>query len=142
SRRHASRMRDQSSRWDVSERADSLGLRTLRTLGHLELDALRLLEGLVAVTGDRGPVHEDVGTAAVLSNEAVALLRVEPLHRTLCHACTSFDTARDGKEHTLRSLSPQCLVPCHQRQVLAHYVLATSDKHPTFQGFGGKSLLC
>src|SRR5215213_6004867 len=34
-------------------------------------------------------VHEDVGAATVLSDEAEALLSVEPLHRTLCHAVSS-----------------------------------------------------
>jgi hypothetical protein len=64
---------------------DLLGLRTLRALRDLELDALALLEGAVAGGVDRGVVDEDVGAAAVLGDEPVALLSVEPLDSTLCH---------------------------------------------------------
>jgi hypothetical protein len=52
----------------------------LRALRHVELDALVLVERTVAVSRDRRVVHEDVGAAAVLSDEAEALLGVEPLH--------------------------------------------------------------
>src|SRR5699024_8727143 len=55
------------------------------TLGDLELDALRLLEGAVTLGLDGGAVDEDVVTATVLGDEAVALLRVEPLDGSLCH---------------------------------------------------------
>src|SRR5689334_15208807 len=69
-----------------SERDDVLRLRALRALGDLELHALVLVQRAVALGLDGRVVHEDVGAAAVLSDEAEALLSVEPLHRTLCHA--------------------------------------------------------
>src|SRR5918997_1474761 len=70
----------------TSERDDLLRLRTLGSLGDLELDPLGLLERAVSLRLDRRVVHEDVGATAVLCDEAEALLRVEPLHRTLRHA--------------------------------------------------------
>src|SRR4051794_18185036 len=69
-----------------SDRADVLRLRTLLALGHVVLDALVLLERLVAVALDGGVVAEDVGAAVVLGDEAETLLRVEPLHSALCHS--------------------------------------------------------
>src|SRR5262245_54193107 len=69
-----------------SDGLNVLSLRALRALGDLELDALVLVQAAVALGLDRRVVHEDVGAAAVLSDEAEALLSVEPLHRTLCHA--------------------------------------------------------
>ena len=54
-------------------------------LHDLELDALVLVQAAVAVRLDRREVHEDVGAAAVLRDEAEALLSVEPLHSSLCH---------------------------------------------------------
>src|SRR5919107_5390047 len=72
-----------------SERNDVLRLRALRALGDLELHALVLVQRAVALGLDGRVVHEDVGAAAVLSDEAEALLSVEPLHRTLCHAVSS-----------------------------------------------------
>jgi hypothetical protein len=53
-----------------SERPNGVGLGTLGSLGDLELHSLRLIEAAVAVGLDRGVVHEDVGTAAVLRNES------------------------------------------------------------------------
>src|SRR5687767_8094531 len=64
---------------------DVLRLRALRALRDVELDPLVLVEALVALRLDGGEVDEDVGTAAVLRDEAEALLGVEPLHGTLCH---------------------------------------------------------
>ena len=69
----------------VSDGAHAVGLRALGTLGDLELDALRLLEAAVAGGVDGGVVNEHVGAAAVLGDEAEALLSVEPLNGALCH---------------------------------------------------------
>src|SRR5207248_10939542 len=67
------------------ERADVLRLRALLALGGVELDALVVFEALVAVAADRREVDEDVLAAVVRSDEAEALLAVEPLHCALCH---------------------------------------------------------
>src|SRR3954453_21188869 len=72
-----------------SDGLNVLGLRALRGLGDLEIDTLVLVQRAGALALGRRVVHEDVGAAAVLSNEAEALLSVEPLHRTLCHAVSS-----------------------------------------------------
>src|SRR5699024_10362455 len=77
--------RDTGRRQVRSDRADALRLRALGTLGDLELDALRLLEAAVTLGLDGGVVDEDVVTDTVLGDEAVALLRVEPLVGSLCH---------------------------------------------------------
>src|SRR5207253_2693667 len=78
---------DRPGRWSgdrSGDDADRVGLGALRSLHHLELDALVLIEGLVAVGLDGRVVDEHV-LATVLGDEAVALLVVEPLHDTLCH---------------------------------------------------------
>src|SRR6516165_6520193 len=64
--------------------ADAGGLRALRALGHLELHALVLLQAAEAVAVNLGVVHEDVRSIGA-GDEAVALLRVEPLDGSLCH---------------------------------------------------------
>src|SRR5659263_90025 len=96
-----------------TSRTDRLCLGALRTLGDFELDPLRLFEAAVALALNRGVVHEDVGAAAVLSNEAVALLSVEPLHRTLCHAysCSFCPTGDILGQAFCSTVVPQCLVP-------------------------------
>src|SRR5581483_907805 len=60
------------------DRPHVLGLVALGTGGHLELDPLALLEAAVAAALDGRVVHEHVGTT-LPGDEAVALLRVEPL---------------------------------------------------------------
>src|SRR3954451_18250061 len=72
-----------------SDRNDVLRLRALGALGDLELHALVLVQRAVALGRDRRVVDEDVCAAAVLGDEAEALLSVEPLHGTLCHAVSS-----------------------------------------------------
>src|SRR3954468_3848623 len=68
----------------ASDGVHRVGLRALLALGDVELDPLAFFEALVAVGLDGAVVNEDV-TAAVHGDEAVALLRVEPLDRALCH---------------------------------------------------------
>src|SRR3954471_2226414 len=62
--------------------SDALHVGRVETLGaglDLELDLLPLGEGLEAVHGDRGEVHEHV-FATFLFDEAVSLGVIEPLH--------------------------------------------------------------
>src|SRR5665647_687951 len=95
-----------------SERADVLRLRTLGALSDLELDPLGLLECLVASRLDRRVVHKDVGAAVVLGNEPVALLSVEPLHRTLRHAVPVLLSCTGRHDRALCPVVvPQCLIP-------------------------------
>jgi RimJ/RimL family protein N-acetyltransferase len=68
-----------------SDRADVLRLRALGALGEVELDLLVLVQGPEAVRRDRRVVHEHVGAAAVLGDEAEALFAVEPLHCSASH---------------------------------------------------------
>src|SRR5438128_1455435 len=76
------------------------GLRALGTLGDLELDLLVLLEVAVAGALDRAEVHEDV-RSVLLRDEAVALLRAEPLHGS-CRHCNSLLPGRVGLMRTVR----------------------------------------
>src|SRR5690349_7872346 len=68
-----------------SDDADVLGLRTLGASGEVVLDLLVLIERLVAAGLDSGEVDEDVLAAAILRDEAEALVSVEPLDGSLCH---------------------------------------------------------
>src|SRR5690349_528464 len=61
-----------------SERADVLRLRTFLALGDVEFHPLVLIKAAEAARRDRGEVGEDVGAAAVLGDEAEALVGVEP----------------------------------------------------------------
>src|ERR1700743_2020628 len=79
--------------WITSDGAYALGLRPLLTLADLELDPLALIEGLEARALDLRVMHEDVRAAPVLSDEAEALLAVEPLHTALRHADISLRLA-------------------------------------------------
>ena len=62
----------------------------------------------VAVGLDRGVVHEDVGTAAVLRDESETLLGVEPLHGALCHLGNYFFLSGRGRAHLAHVRLPSC----------------------------------
>ena len=64
---------------------DLVGLRASVALRDLELDPLSLFEGAVAIRLDSREVDEDV-LATVDGNEAVSLVRVEPLDGALSHS--------------------------------------------------------
>src|SRR5258708_16696903 len=72
----------------VLDRADVRGLETFRSLGHVKLDLLSLLQGTEAIGVDRRMVAKNVFAPAVLSNEAEAFGVVEPLHSAACHIYT------------------------------------------------------
>jgi hypothetical protein len=69
-----------------SELDDVGGLGTFLALGHIEGDALILLEGAEPSILDGGVVNEEIGTAFVGCNEAETLFRVEPLYGALSHS--------------------------------------------------------
>src|SRR3989449_1410894 len=62
-----------------SDGTDGCCLKTLRTLLHVELHLLSLLQGPVTGSLDGGVVHEHI-SAVLLGDEPVTLLGVEPLH--------------------------------------------------------------
>src|SRR4029079_11418031 len=68
----------------LSDGTHVLCLGTLLPLGHVELDLLVLLEVPVAGSRDRREVDEHV-RSALLGDEAVPLLGVEPLQHAGCH---------------------------------------------------------
>src|SRR2546421_6482012 len=78
----------------VRRLADVGCLKSLRTLGDVELHALALGQGLEALTRDRREMHEHV-LAAFLRDEPEALRIVEPLHRTHRHFVTPCLRGRD-----------------------------------------------
>src|SRR6185503_19819496 len=82
-------------------------LQALLALNDLELDALSLLEGLVAVHRDGREVDEDVLSLSAL-DEAVALLVREPLHGAFCQRTASFtNKRRPGNEPSRSYKTPQ-----------------------------------
>src|SRR5580698_5769709 len=70
-----------------SDGAHLRGLRPLRPLGHAVLDLLVFFKAAVAVRLDCGEVNEDVTATVVGGDEAIALVRVEPLYGPLSHFC-------------------------------------------------------
>src|SRR6187551_2228193 len=68
-----------------SEGPDPLGLQALGALGDVKLDPLVLLQAAEAAGLDGREVDENVLVAAVDVDESEALVRVEPLHSSLCH---------------------------------------------------------
>src|ERR1700722_16214517 len=69
---------------ELAHSPDGLRLRASVTLRDLEFDPLPLFEAAVAIHLDGGEVHEHV-PATVDRDEAVALVRVEPLDGALSH---------------------------------------------------------
>ena len=63
----------------LSDGADVVRLRALGSLGGGVFHLLVFIQGAVAVRVDGRVVNEDVGTAA-WGDEAISLVRVEPLH--------------------------------------------------------------
>src|SRR2546423_7160873 len=84
-----------SPRCPSGGRAYVRGLGTLLSLGHVELDLLVLLEVPVARPLNGGEVHEHV-RSALLGDEAVPLLGVEPLHDAGCHTAIPSFPGRPG----------------------------------------------
>jgi len=54
----------------------------------IEFHPLAVIQSPEASALDGGAVHEDVWRAVIRLNEAIALLRVEPLHRAHWHGCS------------------------------------------------------
>src|SRR5262249_23219954 len=69
----------------LADRRDVLRLGPFRALGCLVLDLRAFRERLVAVTGDRRMMDEQILLAVVRADEAVALRVVEPLHGSCSH---------------------------------------------------------
>lgn len=69
---------------ESSDDANVLGLFTLAAGGHVELDPLTLVEGLVSITLNVGVVNEHI-VATLPGDEAETLFTVEKLDRALCH---------------------------------------------------------
>src|SRR5690606_10510560 len=89
----------------------------LGALADLELDLLVLLEGAEARTLDLGVVDEDVSGAVLGRDEAEPLLRVEPLHSSLCHSVPLlFLPERRTTGFVHRARSDRCTVgsPCKE----------------------------
>jgi hypothetical protein len=66
------------------ERLDILSLPSLRTLGHVELHRLALLQALETTRLDRRKMHKNV-FAILAADKTVAFGVVEPLHCSLFH---------------------------------------------------------
>src|SRR5207247_9483942 len=69
----------------LADHADIRGLRALPPSGLLVFDLVALVQRLVAVPLNCTVVHEQVLATLIRSNEAVTLLRAEPLHCPCCH---------------------------------------------------------
>src|SRR5262249_6162058 len=99
--------------------ADAGGLRALRALGDLGLHVLVLLQAAVAGAVTLGVGHEDVGPVGA-GDEAVALLRVEPLDGSLCHVAPYRGWIRvravryPGRFSTRLSPDPEAARPQHR----------------------------
>src|SRR5215211_5870112 len=70
---------------DRLDGGDVVRLQTFPTLGSLVGDLGTLIEALEAVTCYTTVVHEEILTALVGGDEAVAFIVVEPLYRSLGH---------------------------------------------------------
>lgn len=87
------------------ERADVLSLQALGALHGLEFNLLVFLKSAESGALDGAEVRKHVGTAVGRSDETKALLVVEPLHGSCCHAVfflsfklrVSPHDVRDGK---------------------------------------------
>jgi len=83
------------------ERADLLGLGSLRAADGRVLDPLVVLQAAVTVGLDGGVVDEDVRRAVIGGDEAVAFVRVEPFHCSLSHCALLWDDRQDPRTWNL-----------------------------------------
>ena len=92
----------------------------------LELNGHALVQGLKAVHLNLGVVDEQV-VAILARDEAVALVRVEPLNSTLCHDVPFFRLPLKETTHCARAARNLCdlLVTCAS---LPHRVLGELEK--------------
>ena len=79
-----------SSRQLSLDSGDVLSLGALSTFADLKFDELVLFQATETVALNLGVVDENVRRTVSGSDEAVALLRVEPFHSSLCHCNTFF----------------------------------------------------
>ena len=90
----------------ISDHADVLRFLALLAGCHVELDALALVEALVAVALDVGEMNEDVITL-LARDETESLVCVEELHCPLCHEYSFLSAAdqpvRPARSHKLYS---------------------------------------
>src|ERR1051326_585252 len=77
-----------AGRFLAPDGGDVLGLGALRALDGLVLDLCALGERLVALTGDRAVVHEQILSLLLRREEPVARGIVDPLHRSCRHRKT------------------------------------------------------
>src|SRR5699024_12665136 len=95
-----------------------------------ELHRLALLERTVAVHLDRGPVDEDIAVVRCGGDEAVALLRVEPLHCSLGHwHCSIHCGRRRSSVDRRRCLPGVSLALSRAADRQAHLPLPTRYNH-------------
>ena len=101
----------------------------------VELDSLALVQGLEAVHLNLGVVDEQV-VAVLTRDEAVALVRVEPLNSTLCHvvpfvlspAGPNAALARDTVALSHKGYStPKTPCPCRETRIAGFVPLTESD---------------
>ena len=104
--------------WRVGLRLDGAHidrLEALRALLKVEFDGLSLLEGSESVHLDGGVVHEHVGPAIRLRDEAEALLSIEPLDCSGSHGGIPLSSTRfvpgGNSEATGPTLTPACGSP-------------------------------
>src|SRR6185437_1470701 len=112
-----------------SEGAHLRGLRTLRPLGHAVLDLLVFFEAAVAIRLDRGEVNEDVTATVVGGDEAIALVRVEPLYGPLSHFCCMSFWKSLRPAHFTRISHDGCHLP--NLGAGHHFPVSTQERHRT-----------
>src|ERR1700758_4957013 len=80
---------------ETSDGPDALRLGALGAANGGVLDPLVLLQAAVAVSLNRGVVDEDIRRTVVGGDEAIALVRVEPLHCSLSHCVLLWNDHQD-----------------------------------------------
>jgi len=88
---------------------DVVRLRPLISLDYFEFHWLALLEGFVALHLDGGVVDEYIGRTTLNGDKAIALFRVEPLDRALCHVLSQRNGWAENAPCEPRATSPECL---------------------------------
>ena len=86
-------------RQDLAARPEVHRGRFSTVLLDLELDLLTFVERAQSGALDGGDVHEDIPASICGLNETIALLRVEPLHRSARH-CRILRSQRSGIDST------------------------------------------
>src|SRR6185437_3574691 len=90
------------------DQCDAIGFEALAAIDHIDAHALARAERLHAAATQRRDVHKDVFSSSIRRNEAVPLIRLEPLDGPFQGLCRAARRARSGGASTPAATARGC----------------------------------